>query len=243
MKARFRAAYKFNAFLMLLAMLSPVFSIGASAQAMKGKSAAKALTEDQKILHVLNRLGYGARPGDVERVKALGLNKYIEHQLNPGAIDDSIAEAKVKNLNVLKMSNDELFAKYPNGQAVLRMVAQREGLNKGDVAQIRKKNQVKGAGDEMQAEAAMTKDGAAMDAKEKTEVDVSKLSDEDRARIQKEVADIYRENNLGRPQQISQQLAASRIMRAVYSERQLNEAMVDFWTNHFNVYAGKAATR
>ena len=247
MKSQFSNTYKFTALLMLLAMLSPVFSIGANAQqkAMMQKSNAKTLTEDQKILHVLNRLGYGARPGDVERVKAIGINKYVEQQLNPASIDDATAEAKVKNLDVLKMSNDELFAKYPNGQAVLRMVAQREGLNKGDVAQLRKKNQVKGANDAMPNDGAMPKDdGAAqMDAKEKPDADVSKLSGEDRARIQKEVADIYRENNLGRPQQISQQLGASRIMRAVYSERQLNEEMVDFWTNHFNVYAGKAATR
>ncbi len=249
MKAQFSIGYKLAAFLMLLAMFSPIFTAAANAQEamMKKSSAMKALTEDQKILHVLNRLGYGARAGDIERVKATGLSKYIEQQLNPGAIDDAAADAKIKNLNVLKMSNDELFAKYPNGQAVLRMVAQREGLNKGDVAQLRKKNQVKGADDsQMQADGnPMTKENGApaMDAKDKPDVDVSKLSDEDRARIQKEVADIYREQNLGRPQQISQQLSAARIMRAVYSERQLNEEMVDFWTNHFNVYAGKAATR
>jgi uncharacterized protein (DUF1800 family) len=82
----------------------------------------------------------------------------------------------------------------------------------------------------------MTPDG-------KADVDESKLSAGERQRIQREVADVYRENNLGRPQQITQQLNASRIIRAVYSERQLNEAMVDFWTNHFNVYSGKAATR
>ena len=38
---------------------------------------AKPLTEEQKILHLLNRLSFGARPGDVEKVKAVGLQKYI----------------------------------------------------------------------------------------------------------------------------------------------------------------------
>ncbi|MDQ6786880.1 MAG: DUF1800 domain-containing protein [Acidobacteriota bacterium] len=248
MKKQFSAVYKFTVFLMLSALLTPIFTVGANAQAMQ-KTSAKPLTEDQKILHVLNRLGFGARSGDIERVRAMGLNKYIEQQLNPASIDDSVADAKVKNLDVLKMSNEELFAKYPNGQAVLRMIAQREGLNKGDVAQLRKKNQVKGADENaMQNDGAMVKeDGAAMTkpdaAKSAVDPNDPKLSDADRARIQKEVADIYRENNLGRPQQISQQLSASRIMRAVYSERQLNEQMVDFWTNHFNVYSGKAATR
>jgi uncharacterized protein (DUF1800 family) len=53
----------------------------------------------------------------------------------------------------------------------------------------------------------------------------------------------YRENGLQRPQRIIAELQASRILRAVYSERQLQEVMVDFWTNHFNVFAGKGADR
>jgi uncharacterized protein (DUF1800 family) len=53
----------------------------------------------------------------------------------------------------------------------------------------------------------------------------------------------YRENGLQRPQRIMTELHASRILRAVYSERQLQEVMVDFWTNHFNVFAGKGVDR
>src|SRR6476661_4559088 len=82
----------------------------------------KALTEEQKILHVLNRLGFGARPGDVERVKAMGLQKYIDQQLNPSSIDDSALDAKVKNLDVFNLSTAELFAKYPNPGALLRQL-------------------------------------------------------------------------------------------------------------------------
>src|SRR6185503_7812970 len=39
-----------------------------------------------------------------------------------------------------------------------------------------------------------------------------------------------------------QALAAQKLMRAVYSERQLDEVLVDFWFNHFNVFAGKGRT-
>src|SRR5437868_12269706 len=53
----------------------------------------------------------------------------------------------------------------------------------------------------------------------------------------------YRENGLQQPQRIVAELQASRILRAVYSERQLQEVMVDFWTNHFNVFADKGADR
>src|SRR3954447_3955831 len=74
----------------------------------------KGLTEQQKILHVLNRLGFGARPGDVERVRAIGLSKYIEQQLDPSAINDAAAEDRVKGLDVFNLSTAELFAKYPN---------------------------------------------------------------------------------------------------------------------------------
>src|ERR1700704_6545516 len=72
------------------------------------------LNEDQLILHVLNRLGFGARPGDVERVRAMGVENYIKQQLNPASISDDVAEAKVRNLPVLSMTTAELYAKYPN---------------------------------------------------------------------------------------------------------------------------------
>jgi len=42
---------------------------------------------------------------------------------------------------------------------------------------------------------------------------------------------------------IVQQAAEARILRAVLSQRQLNEVMVDFWFNHFNIYAGKDLDR
>src|SRR5690348_18474763 len=63
----------------------------------------KSLTEDQRILHVLNRLGFGARPGDVERVKAMGLDNYINQQLNPEKISDSVAENKLAELTTLNI--------------------------------------------------------------------------------------------------------------------------------------------
>ncbi len=245
MKRKSSLIHEVVTFLMLLAMFTPLFSIGANAQRqMIQKAKAKPLTEEQKILHVLNRLGFGARPGDIERVKSIGINKYIEQQLNPSSINDTASEAKVKDLDVIKMSNDEIFAKYPSPQAVLQAVAQENGLGKKDLKGLKEKNK-----NVPQADGAMTSDKTAMkgetangDAANKN-VDVANLSPAERQKYQQQVEELYREYNLGRPQQITQQLNASRILRAVYSERQLNEAMVDFWTNHFNVFAGKAAVR
>src|SRR4029077_13763264 len=67
-------------------------------------------------------------------------------------------------------------------------------------------------------------------------------SEEDMARARRE---FMRENAgslsqmQGRPKQVVEELQAAKVTRAVYSERQLDEVMVDFWLNHFNVFAGK----
>ena len=90
----------------------------------RARSAQKrsALTEEQRIVHVLNRLGFGARPGDVERVKAMGLENYINQQLNPEKITDSVAENKVKDLTVLNMTTAELYEKFPQPGQLLRQL-------------------------------------------------------------------------------------------------------------------------
>src|SRR3989442_14523393 len=100
-----------------------VFAINTGAES--SKAAANKLKEDQKILHVLSRLGFGARPGDVERVKAMGLEKYIEFQLRPEKIDDSATEAKLQNLETLRMSSAELYEKYPQPGQLLRQLQKR----------------------------------------------------------------------------------------------------------------------
>ena len=112
-----------------LALLVTSFA-AVSGQSMKPKSTAKAgkLSEEQRIVHVLNRLGFGARPGDVERVKAIGLDKYIEQQLNPDKIDDSATEAKLQNLTALRMTTPELYEKYPQPGQLLRALQQRGAL-------------------------------------------------------------------------------------------------------------------
>src|SRR5438309_6444264 len=63
------------------------------------------------------------------------------------------------------------------------------------------------------------------------------------AEYRKAVMEYFKENNLRPAQFMTGELPMSSILRAVYSERQLQEVMVDFWTNHFNVFAGKGADR
>jgi hypothetical protein len=61
---------------------------------------------------VLNRLGYGPRPGDVEKVRRIGLSNYIEQQLHPERIDDSALEARLDRLETLDMSTQEIAREY-----------------------------------------------------------------------------------------------------------------------------------
>ena len=151
------------AMLSIVALLASTFAAGISAQNMKAparKSAAK-LSEDQRILHVLNRLGFGVRPGDVERVKAMGIDNYIAQQLWPEKIDDSASEARLQNLETLRMSTAELYEKYPQPGQLLRQLQQRGALP-ADLAQARD-NRVKGGANAAPAATAQ-KSGEAMPA-------------------------------------------------------------------------------
>ena len=198
----------------------------------------RSLTEEQRIVHVLNRLGFGARPGDVERVKALGLDNYINQQLNPEKIADTVAENKVKDLAVLNMTTAELYEKFPQPGQLLRQL-QARGMLPADLAEARE-NRVKGGANATPTE--MPKNDSMMGAETKPNQSPpgNPLENE---KYRKVIEEYYRENGLQRPQRIIAELQASRILRAVYSERQLQEVMVDFWTNHFNVFANKGADR
>ena len=66
------------------------------------------LTDEQKIIHVLNRLGYGPRPGDVERIEKMGLNKYLTQQLHPESIDDSALQSELARFDILTMDETDL---------------------------------------------------------------------------------------------------------------------------------------
>jgi len=221
-----------------------------SGQSMKPKTTPKAgkLSEEQRVLHVINRLGFGARPGDVERIKAIGLDKYIEQQLNPEKIDDSTTEAKLQNLTALRMTTPELYEKYPQPGQLLRALQQRGALPQ-DLAAARDNRQQNGANNQNSNQ---PKTGESMSgemqgppsnpANPNANPD-SSGNPMNNAEYRRAVYAYFKENNLRPPQFITGELQMSRILRAAYSERQLQEVMVDFWTNHFNVFSGKGADR
>ena len=74
---------------------------------------ASPLSEAQRVLHALNRLGYGPRPGDVERVRRTGLAGYIEQQLSPSRIADPAVDQALTGYPVLGQSAAQLVRDYP----------------------------------------------------------------------------------------------------------------------------------
>ena len=148
---------------------------------------AASVSGDRQIIHALSRLTYGARPGDVERVRAMGLSAWIDRQLRPRTIDDSATERTLAELTTLRMPISEALREFPRPDPKLR-------------AQI--------ANGEMSRQEMM-----------------------ERYPMER------------RPVRIADELRAAKVVRAVTSERQLEEVMVDFWFNHFNVFAGKGDVR
>jgi uncharacterized protein (DUF1800 family) len=137
--------------------------------------------ERQRAVHTLNRLAFGPAPGDVDRVLAIGVDRYINEQLYPEKIADTAVAAKIAAYPALQLSDRALIEKY--------------------VAPLMKARQARRKGEEMP------------------------------------------ERPMQRPNLVALELTAARLDRAIASNRQLNEVMVDFWMNHFNVFAGKGLDR
>ncbi|MDT7778066.1 MAG: hypothetical protein QOC99_578 [Acidobacteriota bacterium] len=262
LSAHRRRAPQVFALLATLALLSNNLFFAAG-QTTGTKAASQKLTDEQRIVHVLNRLGFGARPGDVERVRKIGLEAYVEQQLNPSKLDDAVVEAKLKNFPTLGMANGELLAKYPQPGQLLRRL-QRSGELPPELASlVQQRQQGQQQGAPTTTMTTQQPQGAAQMTANEPNADAEKMvaeamrppgapqaggaaqddTDPQRRAYRQAIAKYLRENGLENPQRIMYELDSSRILRAVYSERQLQEVMVDFWTNHFNVFAQKGADR
>lgn len=141
--------------------------------------AASELSAEQQAAHVLNRLAYGPKPGDIERVARMGVKRYIDSQLDPTAIDYPP-----------ELARRLLALDAPHRSA---------GAALGEFIELRR---------EVRAEEA----GA-------------------------------RQRRRQRLDTIDLEVAQARLLRAIDSPRQLEEVLVEFWFNHFNVFSGKGNTR
>ena len=133
---------------------------------------------------MLNRIGFGPRPGDLSRVGAIGLDTYIDQQLHPERIADEAVEERLAALTSLAISTQSFAAGY-----YLPMIAARESSARRQ-----------------------------------------KLEPGPQPMTTPEEVEFQRQN-----QRVFSDLQAQKLLRAVYSERQLEEVLADFWFNHFNV--------
>src|ERR1700687_2335844 len=84
----------------------------------------KKLSKDEQVLHVLDRLTFGPRPGDLQAVQKLGIKKWIDLQLHPERIQESKElEGRLEPLESLRMTQTETLAAYPPRQ-MIRAIAQ-----------------------------------------------------------------------------------------------------------------------
>jgi uncharacterized protein (DUF1800 family) len=203
----------------MLTMVGPLVAAGMPLATANAKASA-GLTAEHKIIHLLNRIGYGPRPGDIERVKRIGLDKYIDQQVHPETIDDAATEARLGGLESLRMTIAELSEKYPERRQVARQLGLRPPAGampepKPAESSIAQRNPQNG------------------------DSDASRQQQD----VRQQILAYYAEHGLNPPQKVLQELQAQKFIRAVYSERQLLEVMTDFWFNHFNVFWGKGADK
>jgi uncharacterized protein (DUF1800 family) len=175
----------------------------------KGKLPITELTEDEAILHAMNRLAYGPRPGDVDQVRQMGLEKWIEQQLHPESINDADLNLRLQRYPSLEMSSKRLLEEFPHPD----QNAKQQGLTK-EQAKDQYEQQLKAKQQEAESQIIVTGN----DNLDKAQQQLAKLQG---------------------PNRIIAELSMAKVDRAVYSNRQLQAVMEDFWFNHFNVFANK----
>lgn len=90
------------------------------------------LSERQAAAHLLNRFTFGARPGDVDRVVKMGLEKWFREQLDAKLPDDTLTQLLSPYVD-LKLSNEQIADMYPKGGQLVRMAIKDGYINKDSV--------------------------------------------------------------------------------------------------------------
>ncbi len=166
-----------------------------------GRSDARLPADDATILHVLSRLSWGPRPGDLEAVRAMGVERWVDRQLHPERIDDGAVARRLATLATYGLSSAELLKGYDLPREAKREIQKR-----------------------------------------RAELDAS-ATEADRRQARRELVERYGAGMQGSPRLVTSELQQAKLLRATLAERQLDEVLVDFWLNHFNVYAQKGPLR
>src|SRR5258706_2204434 len=248
----------------------------------------------KRAVHALNRLTFGPRPGDVERVTQMGIDKWIELELHPDKIDDSAIEARLAPFRTLHMGTREIVENFPPDQLIKQIADGKASLpqdptkravyearlqryeNKQERKDKDKDKDCKDGACPVFADSDQPADPEQMRRREERRranlrtqelldlppdermKEILKMSPEDRRAIATTAKDAKADallegispqkqetmQALSNPDQVVvNELTQAKLLRAIYSERQLDEVMADFWFNHFNVFINKGADR
>jgi uncharacterized protein (DUF1800 family) len=232
----------------------------------------KKISKDQQILHALDRLTFGPKPGDVARAKKMGLKKWVELELHPERIrENPDLEAKLQPLESLRMTPMEAVQHYPTPQMIRAIAAGRQPMPddpvlRASVQRLVVRYKVKKE-DDAEMEPVKTLDEV-LDASDRqtlrngkpaqkrellASLPADKLDDvlialprgQRQQLLSNSPVDVQRKIMLlNSPQQVvAYDLLESKLLRAIESNRQLVEELDDFWFNHFNVYYDKGSDR
>ena len=88
----------------------------------KDKDLASSASEQKRAVHALNRLTFGPRPGDLQQVMTVGVDRWIDLQLHPEKIPDSAMESRLAPFRTLRMSSREMVEEFPDGQMIKQVM-------------------------------------------------------------------------------------------------------------------------
>jgi uncharacterized protein (DUF1800 family) len=124
------SAAKLALFLLGLS-LAVLISISAVPQLLakkKDKAADAGPNEQKRAVQALNRLTFGPRPGDIQQVMAMGVDRWIDLQLHPEKIPDSAVEARLAPFRTLRMSSKEIVEDFPDNQMVKQVMEGKKSM-------------------------------------------------------------------------------------------------------------------
>ena len=289
------------------AALAFLLIVAGGLYATKKSRSATAMNEEKRALHALDRLTLGPRPGDVQAVMAIGVDRWIELQLHPDKIEDSATQVRLAGFRTLQMNSREMLLDFPpkpvvkavmDGKeamprdpyryavyaAAIDRVEQRQEQKQNDVAATGSAASISNTQSTMQSAdvtqarqpASSSREGSVRNRMEdrrgarSTADELIRLSPEQRMQrilalpiaqqreLTQGIAFEKRQALLAglTPEQretvlalsnpvavINSEVQSAKLLRAVYSQRQLEEVLTDFWFNHFNVFIGKGADR
>jgi uncharacterized protein (DUF1800 family) len=256
-----------------IAAAGPLVCLGLAAHTTINDLFERPIPKQDRVVHALNRLTFGPKPGDADRVQAVGLKKWIDAQLHPDRIaENPVLAEKLKSLDSLFMTTDELVANYPEPQMVRQMVNGRVPFPSDpdrrmmiqklvDRFERRQKQGDAAPPDGQEASALLTPErlhslraGTSEERLQAFEqIPVEKQDDVllvlpqgVRQQLFEAAPAVLRrkiELTAGPVQVVARDLSEGKLLRALYSNRQLEEVLTDFWFNHFNIYLDKGVER